>query len=64
ARGFAKVEAQQATMTSVDRLGFHLQLKTGDGVHGARVPFTREVRNTQETRTVLVEMVQQARQRA
>ena len=64
ARDFAGVEAEEARMTSVDRLGFHLQLKTGDRVHGARVPFTREVRNTQETRTVLVEMVHQARQRA
>ena len=64
ARGFAGVEAEEATMTSVDRLGFHLRLKTADRVHSARVPFTREVRNTQETRTVLVEMVHQARQRA
>ncbi len=64
ARSFAGVEAEEARMTSVDRLGFHLRLKTADRVHSARVPFTREVRNTQETRTVLVEMVQQARQRA
>ena len=64
ARGFAGVEAEKATMTSVDRLGFHLRLKTAERVHSTRVPFTREVRNTQETRTVLVEMVHQARQRA
>lgn len=64
ARGFAGVEAEEAMMTSVDRLGFHLQLKTGDRVHGTRISFTREVRNTQETRRVLIEMVHQARQRA
>ena len=63
ARGFAGVEAEEATMTSVDRLGFHLRLKTGDHVHSARVPFIREVRNTQETRPVLIEMVKEARQR-
>ena len=62
-RGFAGVEAEEATMTSIDRLGFHLRLKTGDRVHAARVPFTREVRNTQETRTVLIEMARETRQR-
>ena len=63
ARGFAGVEAEEARMISVDRLGFHLRLKTGDRVHAARVPFTREVRNTQETRRVLIEMVKEAGQR-
>lgn len=64
ARSFAGKEAEEATMTSVDRLGFHLRLKTGARMHGARVAFTREVRNAQETRTVLIEMVQHAKQRA
>nr|ADC35894.1 pyridoxamine 5'-phosphate oxidase-related FMN-binding protein [uncultured bacterium 246] len=62
ARAFAKMEAEEATMTAVDRLGFHVRLKTATGMHGARIPFTREVRNAQETRIVLVEMVQQAKQ--
>jgi heme oxygenase (biliverdin-IX-beta and delta-forming) len=64
ARGFARIESQEATMTAVDRLGFHLRLKTQDGMHGARIAFLREVRNPAETRKVLVEMVQQARSRA
>ncbi len=51
-------------MTAVDRLGFHLRLKTGDRMHGVRIAFTREVRSAEETRTVLVEMVKQARQPA
>jgi len=50
-------------MTSVDRLGFHLRLKTQDGMRGIRIAFLREVSNAAETRKVLVEMVQQARQR-
>lgn len=54
-------EVDEATMTSVDRLGFHLRLKRGESVHGVRIPFTREVRSPQETRAVLVEMVRQAR---
>jgi heme iron utilization protein len=61
ARQFAHIEAQEATMTTVDRLGFHARLKTKDGMRGARIPFLREVSNSAETRKVLVEMVQQAR---
>jgi len=58
---FAHIEAQEATMTAVDRLGFHVRLKTQEGMRGARIAFPREVRNSSETRTVLVEMVRQAR---
>jgi putative heme iron utilization protein len=63
ARSSAGIESQEATMTSVDRLGFHLRLKTQDGVRGARISFLREVSNPVQTRSVLVEMVQQAQQR-
>lgn len=61
ARARAHIESQEATMTAVDRLGFHLRMKTRDGMRGARIAFLREVSNPAETRTVLVEMVQQAR---
>jgi heme iron utilization protein len=64
AREFARVESQEATMTSVDRLGFHVRLKTQDGIRGARIAFLREVNNPAETRRVLVDMVQQARSQA
>jgi heme iron utilization protein len=60
ARSHAGVEATEATMTSVDRLGFTLRLKTHEGMKGARINFLREVATSQETRTVLVEMVRQA----
>jgi heme iron utilization protein len=62
ARVFAGIESQEAAMTSVDRLGFHVRLTTRDGVRGARIAFLREVRTSTETRQVLVAMVQQARQ--
>jgi putative heme iron utilization protein len=61
ARKFARIETQEATMIAVDRLGFHMRMKTHDGVRGARIAFLREVSNPAETRKVLVEMVQQAR---
>jgi heme oxygenase (biliverdin-IX-beta and delta-forming) len=63
ARVFGGMESQEAVMTSVDRLGFHVRLKTLDGMRGTRIAFLREVSNSAETRKVLVEMVQQARQR-
>ena len=63
AREFARIDPEEATMTAVDRLGFHVRLKTPAGMRGARIAFLREVRTSVETRKVLVEMVQQARQR-
>jgi putative heme iron utilization protein len=61
ARGIAGVEAVEAKMTAVDRLGFHVRLKTDEGMRGVRIPFTREVRTGEQTRAVLVEMVQKER---
>ena len=63
ARAFAGIESEEVAMTSVDRLGFHVRLKTQDGMRGARIAFSREVTGSAEARTVLVEMVTQARQR-
>jgi putative heme iron utilization protein len=61
ARTHAQLEATEATMTSVDRLGFNLRLKTSEGIKGTRINFLREVATPKETREVLVEMVRQAR---
>ncbi len=61
ARTHSQVEATEATMTAVDRLGFHLRLRTAEGMKGTRINFPNEVRTPTETRTVLVEMVRQAR---
>jgi heme iron utilization protein len=61
ARTFAHIDSTEATMTAVDRLGFHVRLKTIEGMRGARVAFLREISSPGEARKVLVEMVQQAR---
>jgi len=61
ARGLAGEAADEAAMTAVDRLGFHLRLRSGDRIHGRRVAFLREVRNSDAARAVLMEMVRQAR---
>jgi putative heme iron utilization protein len=63
AGSLAKIEATEATMTSVDRLGFSLRLKTNNGVKGARINFLQEVVTPQDARAVLVEMVRQAKAR-
>jgi putative heme iron utilization protein len=63
-RTFARIESTDSTMTAVDRLGFHVRLKTQDGGRSARIAFLREVTTPAETRKVLVEMVQQARSQA
>jgi len=60
AKAHAGLDASEATMTAVDRLGFHLRLKTNDGMKGARINFLREVHNSNEAREVLVEMVRAA----
>jgi hypothetical protein len=61
ARSHAGVVAEEAQMTSVDRLGFQVRLKTAEGVRGARIGFPREVRSIAEARSALVEMVEEAR---
>ncbi len=63
-RVFGAIDSEEAMMTSVDRLGFHVRLRKSDRIQGARIPFTQEVKSVQETRRVLVQMVEDARQRA
>jgi len=63
ARVHAGMEATEAAMTSVDRLGFTLRLKTAEGMKGARVNFTREIVDARETRGMLIEMVNAAEER-
>jgi putative heme iron utilization protein len=60
---FRAIESQEAVMTAVDRLGFQLRLKTAEGMRGTRINFLREVNTPGEVRSVLIEMVQQARQK-
>ena len=47
----------EAVITAVDRLGFHVRLRTGDRVHGLRIAFPREVKRSNEVRSVFIEMM-------
>ena len=61
AKKFTTVAAEEASMTSVDRLGFRVRIKSGSEFYNRRIGFLREVNNTEECRKVIVEMVEQAR---
>lgn len=60
AKQYAGIEAQEAEITSVDRLGFHLLLKTERRVHGTRIAFFQEVNDSADVREAFVEMVRRA----
>ena len=61
AHRFAEEAPDEAAITAIDRLGFNLRLKSGDRIHGRRVAFLRDVRDTEDARAVFVEMVRQAK---
>src|SRR5437879_8297082 len=64
ARFFAGVEADEATMAAVDRLGFKLQLRQGRRRWSVRVAFPREVTTAGESREVVIEMLTRGRGQA
>lgn len=61
ARFFGGVEAEEAAMTGVDRLGFRLRVRSGDSWQALRLRFPTDVRTTGEARTVLIDMLRRAR---
>ena len=63
ARVLGGVEADVAEMVAVDRLGFKLRVRAGDGLEGCRIGFPREVTDTGQRRLVLIEMVEECRKR-
>lgn len=63
ARAFAEVEAEEAEMLGVDRMGFTLRARVGDASRTVRIGFTRDVTTPEEARRMLVEMVRDARSR-
>ncbi len=58
---FTSVDAEEASMTSVDRLGMQVRIKAGDEFYSRRIGFLREANSSDECREVIVEMVKQAR---
>jgi heme iron utilization protein len=64
ARVYGGVEASEAVMVGVDRLGFKLRVTGAGRRHAVRIPFPREITTAGESRTVLIEMLEAARARA
>jgi putative heme iron utilization protein len=62
-RAFAGLEAEEATMTGVDRMGFRVRARSEDRLQSLRINFPRQARTPAEARQVLVEMVAEARTR-
>lgn len=61
ARVFGKVEAQQASITTLDRLGFHLRVKTPNRMQGGRFAFTDPVRDGEEALAALADLAAKAK---
>lgn len=61
ARHEKAIVASEAKMTAVDRLGFHLRLKTPERVQSVRIGFPAEVRDSDACRQAFITMVEQAR---
>lgn len=62
ARVFGQAEAQQATMTALDRLGFHMRIKSADRMQGGRIAFPSPVNNAHEVRAGLGDLVARAKE--
>ena len=58
---FAGLDAEEATMVSVDRLGFTVRARTSEGMKGARIAFAEPVTSRDDARRVLVAMTREAR---
>lgn len=61
ARVFGNQEAQQPTVTALDRLGFHLRFTIPDRMQGGRVAFASPVCNASEVRAGLAGLAGQAK---
>ena len=61
AQTHGQTDANEATLTAIDRLGFHLRLKIKDRFTGMRLAFPQELTSPEEARLVFVNMIKQAR---
>ena len=60
ARAHADAAAEEATMLSVDRLGFRVRIRSGERLHAARIAFPREIVTADACRATLIEMLGRA----
>jgi len=61
-RAFTKAtEASEVRMTAVDRYGFEMSVKTGQGPRPIRLPFDEEVSSAKDIREAMVALAERAR---
>jgi putative heme iron utilization protein len=58
---YGQVDAEEATMVSVDRLGFVVRARTSAGMKGLRINFPEPARSREDARRILVAMTHEAR---
>ena len=58
---FGDLDSEEATMVSVDRLGFVVRARTAAGMKGLRINFPEPARSREDARRILVAMTRQAR---
>lgn len=63
-RHYAGLTPEAATLTSVDRLGFRMRIRTGDRVEGVRLEFPNEARTADDARKAFITMLRVARPQA
>jgi putative heme iron utilization protein len=63
ARVLGGVEADEARMVAVDRLGFKLRLRSQARLAATRLPFPREARTPEAVRAALIAMLREVRTR-
>jgi len=61
AQYYGGLTAQDAEMTSVDRLGFNLKVMTEQGVKGSRITYPSPIESNNRVRQVFVDMAKAAR---
>jgi putative heme iron utilization protein len=61
AKSMTGIDVEEARMTAIDRLGFHLRLKARERITGTRIAFPSEVSSADEARMALVKLVADAR---
>jgi len=61
ARHLKGIEAESASMTSIDRLGFHVRLETAERMRSVRIGFPAEVRSAEACREALIAMAKDAK---
>ena len=61
AKHYSGLNAADAEMTAVDRLGFNMRVQTEEGMKGARIAYPKPIESNDDIRSVFVEMVKAVR---